>query len=110
MKAAHALAAEGCYWEQFFAALSCAAGDESEKWMSAEVERYQDQFKLSAEDAWRTIACNLACFAAYYDTSVIRKMRKQFGVFPECFDSPEFRQEKRKSLNMSGQLATDSPV
>jgi hypothetical protein len=110
MATAHALAPQSSYWEQFYAALTCAGGDESAAWMEAEIERYRSQFKLDEGEAWRTIACNLSFFAGYYGTAAVMKMRKNFGAFPECFDAPDFRQEKRKCLGMSGRAAKDSPV
>jgi hypothetical protein len=100
----------GQYWEQFFSALSCVSKAECDEWMEREVSRYVSQFGLNEETAWRTIACNLAFFAGYLGASAVKSMRKSFGVFPECFDSPEYKQAKRSSMNDSGRPAADSPV
>lgn len=110
MATAAALRRESAYWEQFFSALSCVSREEADRWLDGEVERYKSQFELDEETAWRTIACNLAFFAGYYDAAVIRKMRATFAIFPAEFDDPQFRQEKRRSLNESGKAAADSPV
>lgn len=106
---ARARTLESSYWEQFFAALSCTP-EESERWMEGEVSRYVSEFGMNEETAWRTIACNLAYFAGYYGASAVKTLRRAFGIFPECFDAPEYRQDKRKSMNDSGRPATDSPV
>jgi hypothetical protein len=100
----------GQYWEQFFSALSCNTKAESEQWMENEVARYVSQFGVTDETAWRIIACNLAYFSGYLGASAVKTMRKKFGIFPECVDSPEYKQEKRKCMNDSGKPAADSPV
>jgi hypothetical protein len=110
MASAPALSRESNYWEQFYAALTRSSKEEQDLWMENEVSRYMTQFKMSEETAWRTIACNLAYFAGYYGASAVKKMRQAYGVFPECFDSPEFRQEQRLSTNGTGKRAADSPV
>jgi hypothetical protein len=100
----------GQYWEQFYSALSCVSQAECDQWMEREVARYVTQFGMSEEAAWRTIACNLAYFSGYLGAAAVKSMRRSFGVFPECFDSPEYRQQKRNSMNDSGRPAADSPV
>jgi hypothetical protein len=60
--------------------------------------------------AWRTILCNLAFFAGYFETHVVRQIRRNFGGFDECFESSEYSQAKRFCLNESGKAAKDSPV
>jgi hypothetical protein len=110
MATAAALRRESGYWEQFFSALSCVSREECDGWLDSEVKRYVAQFGVDEETAWRTIACNLCFFAAYYDTPVVRQMRTKYQLFTEEFDSPEFRQEKRRSMNESGKAANDSPV
>jgi hypothetical protein len=108
--AARAIRTGSSYWEQFFSALSCSTPDQAEAWIEAEVERYQREFRMPAGIAWRTIACNLAFFSGYYGASVVRMMRESFQIFPECFDVPDFRQDKRSSMNGSGKPAASSPV
>ena len=70
--------------------------------METEVERYRRDSSSLEADAWSTIACNLAFFAGYYDTGVVRRMRDTLEFFPSVSMSPDFRQERRKSLNGSG--------
>lgn len=100
----------GHYWEQFYSALSCGTQKECDEWMQKEVARYVSAFGMDEETAWRTIACNLAFFSGYLGQHSVKTMRRKFGIFPECFDAPEFRQDKRKSMNESGRPAADSPV
>jgi hypothetical protein len=98
------------YWEQFYSALTVTSREEADKWTEQEVARYVRDFGLSEGDAWRTIACNLAFFAGYFETHVVRKIRTHFGGLDECFETPEFSQVKRQCLNESGKPAKDSPV
>lgn len=98
------------YWEQFYSALTCANGEEADKWMEQEVARYVREFGMEEAEAWRTIVCNLAFFAGYFETSAVRKIRASFGGFDECFESSEYSQAKRLSLNGADKAAKDSPV
>lgn len=101
---------EPSYWEQFFGALQAATTDDAQKWMDAEVSRYMSQFGMDEETAWRSIACNLACFAGYYGKGAVLTMRRLYGIFPECFDSPEYRQDKRRSMSGAATFRESSPV
>jgi len=101
---------KGSYWEQFYSALTCLKGEEADAWMEQEVARYIREFAMTEEEAWRTIACNLAFFAGYFETHVVRQIRRNFGGFDECFESSEYSQAKRFCLNESGKAAKDSPV
>ena len=101
---------ESSYWEQFYSALSCATQEQAGEWMELEITRYVRDFGMDDADSWRTIACNLAFFAGYFETHVIRKIRTHYGGLDECFESAEFSQVKRQCLNDSGKPAKDSPV
>jgi len=101
---------ESSYWEQFYSALTCANREEADQWIEKEAARYVREFGMDETDAWRTIVCNLAFFAGYFETSAVRKIRTNFGGFDEGFESSEYSQAKRLSLNGADKAAKDSPV
>ena len=68
------------YGQQFDEALACETKEEAEVWLQGEIERYEEEFGISPEEAKSTILANLGYMAGYYDAATAVKIRDLFGA------------------------------
>jgi len=73
------------YKDQFESAMKCTTKEEADLWLVIEVDRYEREFGIPANEALATIRINLGYMAGYYDRGTSAKVRDLFGAMHPIF-------------------------